>query len=283
MEIGPYFILNRIKDKPVLFGVHKDTDKRVALKYSNPFYVGSTNPVIVGEICLEYEYNLQSRLEHPNICPVEEFLKYRGMKYLVTPKVGAQTFEKLLIEGCSDSRKLGVLENIASALAHTHEKDIVHLDVKEGNVVVGEKGMLIDFGSAREICGTPEIIDSIVSNTVRVTAPEYLQGNWFTPRSDTFSFAIMAYEAMTDAPAFQRYVGTGGRHDREEIMYNRPRHDRKKMQKFGGFGELVISGLNVDEPKRPGMAELADALKEQTAKQGRQRSVKTSEPSPVAS
>jgi len=88
---------------------------------------------------------------------------------------------------------------------------------------------------------------------------------------------------MTDAPAFQRYVGTGGRHDREEIMYNRPRHDRKKMQKFGGFGELVISGLNVDEPKRPGMAELADALKEQTAKQGRQRSVKTSEPSPVAS
>eukprot|EP00980_Cylindrotheca_fusiformis_P002394 scaffold558_cov111-Cylindrotheca_fusiformis.AAC.12 len=83
---------------------------------------------------------------------------------------------------------------IALAMRHLHQRGIILRDLKPGNITFNEvtgKVCLFDFGFARrlehcnkdEICGTPNYM-----------APEVLQAQGYTLKSDVFSFGLVLYE-----------------------------------------------------------------------------------------
>ncbi len=261
--IGPYLVHNELAPKkPVYFGKHQNTGKEVVIKGAEPYELEEDrNPKAVGELCLEYEHSLQSRLKHPNICPVEgPIIEHKGEHYIVTPLVGKNDFVDF-IKNYNPTRveRLKVLEDIAQALVYCHSKNIVHLDMKAENSVVNDgRGILIDFGSARELTKPHEIADKIVSCTFSCVAPEYFRDHVFTKRTDTFSFAVMTYWTLTGNNAFKRL--------KQNIWYEQPKYVPKRMEEYGSLGKLTIAGLRLRQAERPDMTEIAGALKEITAR-----------------
>lgn len=275
--VDRYTVQAHIHNKAVYFATEQNTEREVVLKRAHDFRINKTGltPRQIGNIALRHESYLQSRLEHPNICPVEKIVEHREKFYLVLPNVGTKNlYHHVKYNNPPTEEKLMILEDIANALAHCHEKSIVHLDVKERNVIVKDKkGTLIDFGAARLWGSSHQIVDQILCYTPDSGAPEHARnkGSTFTPLSDTFSFSYMTFWALTGNAAYRTYT---------DPMYAIQQHHPLSLAQFNGLGDLVIQGLSIDPGKRPPINEIADALKEHTARLRRQHDESTAALSP---
>jgi eukaryotic-like serine/threonine-protein kinase len=87
---------------------------------------------------------------------------------------------------------LTILRDIASALEYCHGMKVIHQDVKPSNVYVDKgRGFLADFGaSSSDNNPTPP------AGSPYYMAPEIFRGERGTPRTDMYSFAVMAYELL---------------------------------------------------------------------------------------
>src|SRR5918999_5496743 len=94
--------------------------------------------------------------------------------------------------------------DVAAALAHAHERGIVHRDVKPQNVLLDEHGnpKLTDFGIARALDTTQESRAGAYLGTAAYSSPEQLQGHKVTPKSDVYSLGATLYHAATGEPPF---------------------------------------------------------------------------------
>jgi hypothetical protein len=108
---------------------------------------------------------------------------------------------------------------IAAALAHAHDRNIVHRDLKSVNVVVTPQGLVkvLDFGLARRMPGEaasgatatlgPLDHSGMLTGTLRYMAPELLRGNPADPRSDLWALGVVLYEASTGTLPFDGSTG----------------------------------------------------------------------------
>lgn len=276
--IDRYVVDKHIHDKGVYFATEQGTGKEFVLKRGLHVRHKNQDPRKVGRIVLHYEAYVQSRSPHPNIGPVERVIDDGDKFYLVTPNVGPKNFyHHVKHDKPSLEDRLLILEDVATALVNCHEKDVVHLDVKERNVIVKDKkGILIDFGAARVWGSSHHILDKIVCYTPDSAAPEHArrENSTFSPRSDTFSFSYMTFWALTGHFAYKE--GT-------DPMYAISQHHPLSLAALNGFGDLVIQGLSIDPDKRPYIGELASAIKEHTARYRRQQNATTSALFPASS
>lgn len=96
----------------------------------------------------------------------------------------------------------GILDQIVKGLRAFHRNDIIHQDLKPGNIMIDRTGTvkIIDFGSVR-VAGLEELRGPgtmpALLGTRDYTAPEYLRGEPPTPRSDQYSLGVIAYEMLT--------------------------------------------------------------------------------------
>jgi serine/threonine protein kinase len=100
---------------------------------------------------------------------------------------------------------LDIISQVAAALEYTHEKGIVHRDVKPGNVLIHVEPnghwhvLLADFGVARAV-----EVDSQrtqVSGTFIYMAPEQFSAK-FSPASDQYALAVMTFQLLAGRPPF---------------------------------------------------------------------------------
>jgi serine/threonine-protein kinase len=90
------------------------------------------------------------------------------------------------------------LREAASALDAAHHADIVHRDVKPGNLLLDERGRLAvgDFGIASIAGDTQVTAAGQVLGTAAYLSPEQARGQAATPASDRYSLAVVAYELL---------------------------------------------------------------------------------------
>jgi serine/threonine protein kinase len=164
----------------------------------------------LGKDHLLKEAQTASALNHPNICTIYQVGQVDHGFYLVMELVEGQPLSemargtKLRIE---EVTRYGV--QIADALAHAHDRQIIHRDLKGGNVVITPDGRVkvLDFGLARRL--DKETVDAItrsqasverdrsIVGTLPYMAPEILTGEGGSYQSDIWALGVLLYEAIT--------------------------------------------------------------------------------------
>ena len=146
---------------------------------------------------LRREFEFARRLSHPHIVTVYE----RGTGWLSMELV---TGGAITAVGAMANR-LAVLEQIADALDYTHNRAIVHCDVKPTNILVREdlsSAVLIDFGVAHTITDDIGHRASQIEASLPYAAPELIIGHAPTGATDEYALACTVVELVTGSPPF---------------------------------------------------------------------------------
>jgi serine/threonine protein kinase len=135
-------------------------------------------------------------IRHPGLTRILHADIVNNIPYLVMEYVPGRTIAQVQSErgGFDLPTALSILDATAEIVAHLHEHDVVHGDIKPANLLLNRAGelYLTDFGLA---C-SPGPAPMFIAGTPAYMAPEMFEGKVY-PRSDVYALGIMAFELMT--------------------------------------------------------------------------------------
>jgi serine/threonine protein kinase/tetratricopeptide (TPR) repeat protein len=157
-------------------------------------------------------------LNHPNIVTLHSIEESEGLHFLTMELVeGRSLAEVIPRHGLSLDDFFRIAVPLTAALAAAHEKGITHRDLKPGNIMVSDQGLVkvLDFGLAkldqrigasREDGADTEslTLEGNIPGTVLYMSPEQLMGRSVDHRSDIFSIGVIFHEMLTGHNAFRR-------------------------------------------------------------------------------
>lgn len=227
-------------------------DRDVALKVMRPKYAEDDNFV---EDFMR-EAHIAGRLHHPNIIAIHDFGQEEGHYFFSMEFVRGETlFDYIKREGRQDpDRVIELLTQIATALAHAHDKDVIHQDVKPENIMITDGGQVkvADLGLAKMMSygsGTSMVDQKPVMGTPQYVAPEVVRRSPPDPRSDIYSLAATAYYVATGRPPYEGDSSTEIIRQHLAADVPDPRHKRPDLPP--PLASFIMRGLAKDPRKRP--------------------------------
>ncbi|HYH27307.1 MAG TPA: Stk1 family PASTA domain-containing Ser/Thr kinase [Actinomycetota bacterium] len=152
------------------------------------------------------EAQAAAALNHPNIVSVFDTGSENGVHYIVMEYLEGRTLRDVLRdEGpLHPDRAAEVAESIAKALGSAHQQNLVHRDVKPGNIMLTPSGdvKVMDFGIARATTGEALTQTATVLGTASYFSPEQAKGEPVDQRSDIYSVGCVLYELVTGRAPF---------------------------------------------------------------------------------
>lgn len=184
--------------------VQLDLGREVALKLIRPGQ--ALNPDFRARF--KREAASASAIAHQNIVPVYEASVNDGLLYIAMALVKGTDVAKMLklLRSLDPAHVLMIVDQIASALDAAHLERLVHRDVKPANILVTgdfRHAYLTDFGIAKHIDGS----DGLTRpggwvGTIDYLAPELIEGDEASPRSDIYALTAVVYHCVTGAVPF---------------------------------------------------------------------------------
>jgi Protein kinase domain len=172
----------------------------------------------VGPGHLLREAQTASSLSHPNICTIHQVGETGNDFYVVMELIEGRSLSDLITAtGLSMDTVTRYGTQIADALAHAHDRGIVHRDLKGSNVMVTPEGRVkvLDFGLATrlereeisELTLSHTSLESKLVGTLPYMAPEVLRGQKSDYLSDVWSLGVLLYEAAAGKLPFRGNTG----------------------------------------------------------------------------
>ena len=186
----------------VVYRAHDEVlDRDVAVKF-----LATGAGETVGRDHLLREAQTASSLSHPNICTIYQVGKSGEEYYVVMELVEGQPLPALTgVTGLPFEVLARYGVQIADALAHAHDKGILHRDLKGANILVTREGRvkILDFGLATragaellsEVTRDYAPLSSALVGTLPFMAPETLKGEPATQQSDIWSLGVTLFHA----------------------------------------------------------------------------------------
>jgi tRNA A-37 threonylcarbamoyl transferase component Bud32 len=236
----------------------------------------------------EREAQALARLRHDHIVPIYEPGLSEGRPYFVLEYVPGGTLRDRLGEVAASGPRAFVplLEKVARAVHHAHQRGILHRDLKPANILLGEgdRPLVSDFGLAKLLEASSSDADALVetanyaeAKTAEISAPltatgfqpgtpAYMAPEQYdpsfgdvAPTTDVWALGVILYELLTGKKPFPATTRAaihdevcGGKLARPRLM--RPGADRR-------LEAIVLRCLATDQARRYQTAgELADAL-----------------------
>ena len=166
----------------------------------------------VGRERIAREAQAMGRLgTHPHVVSVFDLGEHQGpdgaQPYIVTELMGGGDAEGLLEDAEGPlplERTLEIAIAVCGGLEFAHAKDVVHRDLKPGNVWLTEDGVakIGDFGLAVSLDRSRLTQHGMMVGTVSYMPPEQALGGETTPQADLYSLGAMLYELVTGRPPF---------------------------------------------------------------------------------
>jgi serine/threonine protein kinase len=152
------------------------------------------------------EARATASLNHTNIIHVYSFDEHEGSPYIVMELADHGSLDNLIIRDSAvpELQVLDVGIKVASALESALQHNLLHRDIKPGNILFNEYGepKLVDFGLARQAEENEEY-ESAVWGTPYYVAPEKIQRRGEDFHSDMYSLGGTLYHALTGHVPFE--------------------------------------------------------------------------------
>ena len=213
----------------------------------------------------EREARVAARLNHPAIVSLYEIGGDDIAVYLVSELVeGAPLSELIDRDRLSDRDIARIGAAMFEALAHAHEKGVIHRDVKPANILVVAEpaagagfAKLADFGVAHLVGDDPLTRTGDIVGTLAYMAPEQAEGERVTPACDVYSLALTLFEAWTGENPVR---GRGPAATARKLGRPLPSLARWRRDLPRELCDWVDAALDVDPRERPEPLELAHVL-----------------------
>ncbi len=147
-----------------------------------------------------------ARIKHPHIVIIYDVGEQEGYYYFVMEYLAGRSLSQILRERgqLPPDEAMPMLRQLADALDYAHEQGLIHRDVKPANVMVDQRGQvtLTDFGLVHAAQETRLTATGAMMGTPQYMSPEQVSGDVVGPPADLYSLAMIAYEVLAGAPAF---------------------------------------------------------------------------------
>lgn len=206
---GCYRVLSKIARGgmgTVYLAKHMYLERNVAVKILKPSISGDEE----SRKRIVREAKICATLEHPNIVKVYDLATLNGSICLVMELLEGVTLKDLLLrEGALNvDRAVKIMSMLAEALARAHSFNIVHRDIKPGNIFMTRyRGVqdfvkLLDFGIAFTIGGSRLTKEGMLVGTPPYISPEQISGKEPYESSDIYSLGCVVYEMLSGKSPF---------------------------------------------------------------------------------
>ncbi len=153
------------------------------------------------------EAKIAGRLQHPNIVTIYDVGREGGSTFIAMEYVEGRPLAKLLRPdvALTDAQRFLIARQTAEALAHAHERQVVHRDVKPGNILIRSDGVVkvSDFGIGKLLTGGADLTRTgMMVGSPSYMSPEQIRGDTLDGRSDIFSLGVVLYEMFTGTRPF---------------------------------------------------------------------------------
>ena len=242
--IGKYRILSSLGSGgfgTVYLGEDTWIDKKVALKVPHKQNLDFSEML--------KEARLLGSLDHPNLVSVLTAEKIENIFFIVMEYVSGETLEHLIMrEGPLDLNKaLDFSCQICNAVDHAHHAGILHRDLRPGNMLVSESGILkvTDFGTSR-------FLEIAAHGTTVIGSPPYMAPEQFHGKavfaSDVYSVGVTMYQMLTGSLPYDTPAPADlARLSRGELV-TAPRIKNPKIPK--AINDIVLRALAPDPTTR---------------------------------
>lgn len=204
------------------------------------------------------EGRIAARLQHPNAVTVYDVVEDAGQPVLIMEYVPSRSLATILASHGPlppvEAARIGA--QVALGLSAAHAAGIVHRDIKPGNVLLANDGVvkITDFGISRATGDVTVTATGMLAGTPAYLAPEVAKGEPPGPPSDVFSLASTLYAAVEGTPPF----GTGD--NALAVLHAVAACRVAPPQHAGPLTALLMRMLRAKPDERPTMVEVSRAL-----------------------
>jgi eukaryotic-like serine/threonine-protein kinase len=158
------------------------------------------------------ERDILVSLDHPNIARIHDAgVDAHGRPYLALEYVEGEAIDLYCRRlALSIAERIGLVLQVARAVAHAHARLVVHRDLKPANILVNAQGevRLLDFGIAKLMEGELSVESQLTRQAGRALTPDYaspeqIRGESIGTASDVYSLGVVAYELLAQAKPYQ--------------------------------------------------------------------------------
>ncbi len=148
------------------------------------------------------EAKISGRLQHPNIVTVFDVGEDEGVLYLAMEYISGGALNQRLTDGLDFpvADRIRILSEVADALAHAHQRGVIHRDVKPANILLTEASVakVTDFGIGKLLTGDTDLTSTgQMVGSPAYMSPEQIRGDKLDVRSDIFSLGVVIYQTLT--------------------------------------------------------------------------------------
>lgn len=183
-----------------------------------------------------------SRIKHENVASVYDFIEAGSRFYLIMELIDGVNLSNLCkTRTLSEQEILNILTGILEGIRFTHNKNILHLDLKPSNIIINERKepVIIDFGVSRFKNSGSDDTQTPVYGTPYYMSPEQYTRNIDRVdfRSDLFSLGIIFYQLLTGLLPF---VGKNYSDIRQKTLLENPLKPSNINSKISSDIEAII-------------------------------------------
>ena len=211
--------------------------REVAVKIILPGF--ANNPEFIRRF--ETEANLIARLEHPYITPLHDFWRDPDGAYLIMRYLRGGSVSQALQDGPFDLLVISeLLDQIASALDFAHRQNVIHRDIKPGNILLDEDGFayLADFGIAKDLAQVGDQVTAVdaVVGSLDYISPEQARSQPASAQTDIYSLGVTLYEMITGEHPFKNASPI-------ERLYNHINSPLPEIEAFANGNQAAINAI----------------------------------------
>ncbi len=177
----------------------------VALKVLHPALV--IEPTFLERF--KQEARIAARLDHPNLVQVFDFGEVEGNFFITMAYMPGGSLRDLLSRDgkLTTERAMQIFQQTAAGLTYAHNKNVIHRDLKPGNILLDDIGSarLSDLGFAKVLTNPSSMTMSVsggLIGTPAYMAPELWLDQKATKQTDQYSLACILVEMLTGTPLF---------------------------------------------------------------------------------